>query len=76
MELTGYLRSNVKNFPALNKFNNDVEIEIELFKTFLKELEELELSAEVLGTFTASMADHMLREEQYYLMKLAQSANV
>lgn len=76
VELTGYLRSNVKNFPALNKFNNDVEIEIELFKTFLKELEELELSAEVLGTFTASMADHMLREEQYYLMKLAQSANV
>ena len=41
MELTGYLRSNVKKFPALNKFNNDVEIEIELFKTFLKELEEL-----------------------------------
>ena len=44
-----------------------------LFKTFLNELEEMELSAEVLGTFTASMADHMAREEQYYLMKLAES---
>lgn len=76
IELTGYLRSNVKKFPALNKFNNDVEVEMQLFKTFLKELEELELSAEVLGVFTASMADHMLREEQYYLMKLAESAKV
>ncbi len=33
----------------------------------------MELSAEVLGTFTAPMADHMWREEQYYLMKLVQS---
>ncbi len=76
VELTGYLRSNVKRFPALNKFNNDVEVEMKLFKTFIKELEELELSAEVLGVFTASMADHMLREEQYYLMKLAESEKV
>ncbi|MGX4667957.1 DUF2935 domain-containing protein [Cerasibacillus sp. JNUCC 74] len=73
VELTGYLRANVKTFPALNRFNNDVEVEMELFKTFLNELEEMELSAEVLGTFTASMADHMAREEHYYLMKLAES---
>lgn len=73
VELTGYLRANVKTFPALKRFNNDVEIEMELFKTFLNELEEMELSAEVLGTFTASMADHMAREEHYYLMKLAES---
>lgn len=73
VELTGYLRSNVKTFPALTRFNKDVEIEMTLFKTFLRELEELELSAEVLGTFTASMADHMWREEQYYLAKLAQA---
>lgn len=75
-ELTGYLRTNVKTFPALNRFNDDVEVEIGLFKTFLNELEEMELSAEVLGSFTVSMADHMAREEQYYLMKLAESRNV
>ncbi|RKQ19339.1 DUF2935 domain-containing protein [Ureibacillus endophyticus] len=75
VELTGYLRSNVKRFPALKKFNHDVEVEMGLFKTFLNELKEMELSAEILGTFTASMADHMAREEQYYLTKLMQSSN-
>ncbi|UED78533.1 DUF2935 domain-containing protein [Lysinibacillus sp. CD3-6] len=73
VELTGYLRSNVTSFPALTRFNRDVEIEMTLFKTFLRELEEMEIGAEVLGTFTALMADHMWREEQYYLAKLAQS---
>ncbi len=73
IELTGYLRTNIKRFPALNRFNHEVALEMELFKMFLHEIEEMELSAEVLGTFTASMADHMLREEQYYLMKLAES---
>ncbi len=74
MELAGYLRSNIQSFPALTRFNKDVEIEMTLFKTFLRELEEMELSAEVLGTFTAPMADHMWREEQYYLSKLAQAS--
>ena len=41
-----------------------------LFKYFLHELEELELSAQALGTFSPLMADHMSREECYYLMKL------
>ncbi|MFF5996610.1 DUF2935 domain-containing protein [Lysinibacillus sp. KU-BSD001] len=75
VELTGFLRTNVSKFPALHRFNQDVEIEVKLFKTFLKELEEMELSAEVLGTFTVSMADHMAREEQYYLTKVAQSTS-
>lgn len=73
LELTGYLRTNLQTFPALNRFNDHVEVEMKLFKSFLLELEELELSAEVLGTFTASMADHMAREEQYYLTKLIES---
>lgn len=73
IELTGYLRTNRRKFPALSRFNHEVNLEIQLFKTFLHELEEMELSAEVLGTFTASMADHMAREEQYYLMKVAES---
>ena len=76
LELTGYLRTNLQTFPALNRFNDDVEVEMKLFKGFLLELEELELSAEVLGTFTASMADHMAREEQYYLTKLVESRSV
>ena len=74
LELTGFLRTNLDKFPAMKRFNRQVRVEMGLFKTFLKELEEMELSAEVLDIFTVSMADHMLREEQYYLTKLAQSA--
>ncbi|MBB6454092.1 hypothetical protein HNQ94_002543 [Salirhabdus euzebyi] len=75
VELTGYLRTNLKSFPALDRFNKDVEIEMALFRTFLQEVEELELSEKVLSTFSALMADHMAREECYYLIKLAESSN-
>ncbi|GGF24146.1 hypothetical protein GCM10010954_23800 [Halobacillus andaensis] len=73
VELTGYLRTNLESFPALARFNNDVEVEMQLFMGFLHELEEMELSEEVLSTFSALMADHMAREECYYLYKLAES---
>ncbi|WP_026677795.1 DUF2935 domain-containing protein [Fictibacillus gelatini] len=76
VEMAGYLRTNLDTFPALKRMNNDVQLEMKLFKKFLEELEEMELSAEVLGNFTALMADHMAREECYYLMKLSESAGV
>ncbi|MFE0505347.1 DUF2935 domain-containing protein [Peribacillus butanolivorans] len=75
VELAGYLRTNLSTFPALEKMNVDVTLEIKLFQHFLNELEELELSAQALGTFSPLMADHMSREECYYLMKLAESTN-
>lgn len=75
VNLTGYLRANIESFPALHRFNNDVEVKMGIFRDFLHELEEFELSAEVLGTFSALMADHMAREECYYLMKLSESAD-
>ncbi|UMZ31738.1 DUF2935 domain-containing protein [Priestia megaterium] len=75
VELTGYLRTNLESFPALKRMNKDVKLEIELFQVFLHEIEELELSNEMLSTFSALMADHMMREECYYLNKLAQSTN-
>jgi hypothetical protein len=75
VELTGYLRTNLESFPALKKMNKDVKLEIELFQVFLHEIEELELSNEMLSTFSALMTDHMMREEGYYLTKLAQSTN-
>lgn len=34
-----------------------------LFASFLRELEELELSEQVLSSFSARMADYMAREE-------------
>jgi hypothetical protein len=76
VELAGYLRTNLASFPALTKMNVDSQLEIKLFQNFLLEIEELRLSKQALGTFAPLMADHMYREECYYLMKLAESANL
>ncbi|NOU98709.1 DUF2935 domain-containing protein [Paenibacillus planticolens] len=72
VELAGYLRTNLNQFPALARFNKDVEVEMILFRQFLKELEELGIGREALGVLQPLMADHMAREECYYLIKLAQ----
>jgi len=76
VELAGYLRTGLTAFPALSKMNVDAQLEIKLFQNFLLEIEELELSKQALGTFAPLMADHMFREECYYLMKLAESASL
>ncbi|WP_160719304.1 DUF2935 domain-containing protein [Bacillus sp. USDA818B3_A] len=76
VELAGYLRTSLTSFPALTKMNVEAQLEIKLFQNFLLELEELELSKQALGTFAPLMADHMFREECYYLMKLAESASL
>ncbi|MGG0808403.1 DUF2935 domain-containing protein [Brevibacillus laterosporus] len=76
IELAGYLRTNLSEFPALSRFNHQAEMEIQLFQGFLHELEELRLKDEVLGTLSPLMADHMSREECYYLMKLSEVSDV
>lgn len=76
VEMAGYLRSNVQRYPALDRFHSQVELEISLFKCFLDEIEELELTNKMLSTFSVLMADHMAREECYYLMKLAETTDV
>ncbi|EOP43056.1 hypothetical protein IK1_00106 [Bacillus cereus VD146] len=76
VEMTGYLRSELKHFPALKKFTKDVSLELKLFSHFLREVEELELSEQILSSLSARMADHMAREECYYLLKLAQSSGL
>lgn len=73
VELAGFLRTNVMKFPALDKFHDDIQLEMALFKTFLRELEEMGLKKESLGPLTPLMADHMAREESYYLLKLAET---
>lgn len=73
VEFAGYLRTKRYDFPALRRMNKESKLEIEAFQMFLNELLELNISAQVLGTFPALMADHMFREECYYLTKLAES---
>ncbi|MGE6377002.1 DUF2935 domain-containing protein [Peribacillus muralis] len=50
-------------------------LEMKLFKHFLSVLEEIELSAQALGTYSPLMADHMWREECYHLMKRVEATN-
>jgi hypothetical protein len=71
VELAGYTRTGLRRFPALNRFDRQVELEMALFMEFLKELKELGLTREMLGTLMPLMADHMAREECYYLTKLS-----
>lgn len=73
IELTGYLRTLTKQYPVLFKFHEDINLEMVVFMTFLKEIEELELSAELLSRLNPLIPDHMHREECYYLLKLSQS---
>lgn len=56
------------------------KIAISLSPTFLNhmvnELEEMRMQNELLGVLTPLMADHMSREECYYLMKLSEVSDV
>jgi hypothetical protein len=72
IEMAGYMRTNLKDFPAFLRLHKEVDLEMKLFVGFLNELEEMEFSAEVLDRISPLMPDHMMREECYYLMKLAQ----
>jgi len=72
VEIAGYLRTQLADFPALARFNEQVEIEMGLFMQFIHELEHMKLTNVLLSTLMPLMADHMAREECYYLTKLSQ----
>jgi hypothetical protein len=71
-EFAGYLRTNLETFPALTRFNLEAERHMEKFMDFLREIDKLLFENALLGTINPLLPDHMLREECYYLMKLAQ----
>jgi hypothetical protein len=76
IEMAGYLRTGLQEFPALSRLICLVELEMELFKAFLTELKVSRTNDEVLGTFSPLMADHMTREECYFLVKLSKVTNI
>lgn len=71
IEMCGYMRTGLSDFPAFGRFHTEIDMEMQLFVRFLSELEEMELSAEALDRIMPLMPDHMMREEWYYLSKLA-----
>jgi hypothetical protein len=76
MELAGYMRSGLTKFPALSRLNKQAELKMLMFMNFLKELQEMRIDKEALGTIAPLMLDHMFREECYYLTKLSQVSEV
>lgn len=72
MEFKGYLRTNLAEFPALDRLNCQVDRKMDLFKKFLAELLRLRIELSALGTISPLGPDHMYREECYYLTKLAE----
>lgn len=71
-EFSGYLRSGVDRFPALDRLNCQVKQEIRLFSAFLAEIRRLVAAKKALGALLPLIPGHMLREECYFLIKLAQ----
>nr|WP_274655147.1 DUF2935 domain-containing protein [Paenibacillus humicola] len=71
VEMAGYMRTQLADYPAFRRFHADIDLEMNLFRKFLAELLEMELGAEVLDRISPLMPDHMGREECYYLTKLA-----
>jgi len=70
--MNGYLRTNQKNFPALERLNEQVALTIYDFMEFLENIRDQRIDGRVLGTLMPIMADHMAREECYYLWKLSE----
>lgn len=70
--MNGYLRTGLNNFPSLERLNEQVQTAIYGFMEFLEKIRDQRMDGKVLGVFMPLMADHMFREECYYLTKLTE----
>lgn len=73
IQINGYLRTNLSTIPSLERLNQQVENEILPFMDLLIQIRDQRINKTLLGTLMPLMADHMAREECYYLMKLSQT---
>ncbi|GLC29485.1 DUF2935 domain-containing protein [Clostridium omnivorum] len=71
IEFNGYTRTGIYDFPALKKLDTDADEIMTCFKDFLDNLKKEIIEKKVLGTLSPLAADHMSREECYYLTKLS-----
>lgn len=70
LELYSMLRVAPRMVGALRRLNKDSVAEIAVFRDFLAELREHLEGCEIMGTLMPLLADHMLREELYYMEKI------
>jgi hypothetical protein len=71
VETNGYTRTALTDFPALGRLNDRAATLMLPFKAFLEEIRDERLTARLLGSILPLMADHMAREECYYLLSLS-----
>ncbi|HEY8344676.1 MAG TPA: DUF2935 domain-containing protein [Bacillota bacterium] len=76
IEINGYMRTSLTQFPAVSRFNHEAEEAVTAFRSFLTYLTTARMENTVLATFSPLVTDHMDREECYYLIKLAQVSAV
>ncbi|HLO02485.1 MAG TPA: DUF2935 domain-containing protein [Symbiobacteriaceae bacterium] len=69
-ELATMLQVRPRMVGALRRLNVDALIQVGLFRSFLAELREHTAECEVLGNLVPLFADHMLREELYYMEQI------
>lgn len=68
--IRGYLRSGLRNFAALDRFNEQIMLLLTEFKEFISNLRDQCSDNKILGTMTPLMVDHVYRIACYYLQKL------
>jgi len=73
VQVEGYLRTGLDCFPAFERLNDQAEKIMLHFKEMLEAILVMRLDNRLLGTLMPLMADHMAREECYYLLKLSQT---
>lgn len=72
--LRGFMRTELTAFPALDRLSAEASDTAGRFSTFLERLRDSRKIGEIQGGLPPEAADHMAREEAYYLRKLQTSA--
>lgn len=76
IEMSGYLRTHLKEFPSLERLNQQADSTMQEFMKYLKDIKKLTINNKLLGTISPLLPDHMLREECYYLTKLSMVSSI
>mgnify|MGYP000011449397 CR=1 FL=1 len=74
--LKGCLRTQLKQFSALERLNNEAGMIAADFMGFLDKIRDQRMDQKILGSLTPLMADHMSREACYYLWKLSHASEI
>jgi hypothetical protein len=76
IEIMGFLRTGLPEFPSLVRLNADVVDELAAFAAFMLELEDKLQKKEILGTLCRLQVNHIYRKSCYYACKLSEVSEI